>query len=183
MGPRERHGRNSVQGGPVSLAGDSSGHQPGRRCEALQSEQPAPLSIRDLGKALGRSPQRPCTISAGQRAGQAIGIPSELPVRATTSHHETGRAESSLKGPMTPVACLTSSDAFNQDARPWPSRSSTSSCAGYWRSACSGWTPLEGRRDHRPAPPAGGAPPPTRAATLLLVRPGAHRTARQLCPA
>ena len=33
-------------------------------------------------------------ISAGQRAGQAIGIPSDMPLRATTSHPETGRATS-----------------------------------------------------------------------------------------
>jgi hypothetical protein len=31
-------------------------------------------------------------IRVGQRAGQAIGIPSELPVRDTRSHHETVRA-------------------------------------------------------------------------------------------
>ena len=34
-------------------------------------------------------------ISAGQRAGQASGIPSELPVRATTSQQKTLRATSS----------------------------------------------------------------------------------------
>ena len=33
-------------------------------------------------------------ISAGQRAGQAIGIPSDLPFRATTSHQKTARATS-----------------------------------------------------------------------------------------
>ena len=33
-------------------------------------------------------------ISAGQRAGQAIGIPFDLPVRATTSHQKTARAAS-----------------------------------------------------------------------------------------
>ena len=33
-------------------------------------------------------------IRAGQRAGQAIGIPLDLPVRATTSHQKTARATS-----------------------------------------------------------------------------------------
>jgi len=33
-------------------------------------------------------------ISADQEAGQAIGIPSDMPVRATTSHRKTGRAAS-----------------------------------------------------------------------------------------
>jgi hypothetical protein len=33
-------------------------------------------------------------ISAGQRAGRAIGAPSDVPFRATTSHQKTGRATS-----------------------------------------------------------------------------------------
>jgi hypothetical protein len=72
-----------------------------------------------------------------------------------------------LKGPITPTSGLTSSDALGHAARPWPSRSSTSSSAGCSDSPC---PPdrrlLEGGRDPRLAPPTGGVPPPGRATTL-----------------
>ena len=40
----------------------------------------------------GSRPRHLSIIRAGQRAGQAIGIPSDVPVRATTSHQKTVRA-------------------------------------------------------------------------------------------